>query len=241
MIFECFLSSDDSDRVTRTLGKLARHGLKQWALTGGLAVELHLSRLAGQPCTRLLNDIDFVADSFEFLPHTLVQDFLFRHVHPLAAAGKTMLQCVDTETALRVDIFNPYGAAMIRACPPDLPTCELRLISLEDLASGEASLLMDLAGNIPVDRKFARDFRRLSEFIHTTKAEIAWRDYRKPDHPATFSEAAQLVTQLIDSRADLLIAPEYSTDVSATCERCQHTPAFPLADARAICAVLGYC
>ena len=130
---------------------------------------------------------------------------------------------------------------MLRAGRLDSPNDQLGLISLEDLACGETSLLMDLARNVSVASKFARDFRRLSEFIHTTKAEIAWRDYRKPDHPATFSEAAQLVTQLIDSRADLLIAPEYSTDVSATCERCQHTPAFPLADARAICAVLGYC
>ena len=241
MSFALFLSGQDYDRFTRTFAKLARHGLTDWALTGGLAVELHMCRLEIQPLMRTLNDIDLVANSFEFPPHALAKDFLFRHVHPCAAPGQTMLQCVDTETALRVDIFSPYGAAMTRTSLQEFPTCNLRLISLEDLVSREASLLMDLARNVSVASKFALDFRRLSEFADAAKAEVAWRDYRKQDHPATFAAVVPLVQQLIDNRPDLLIVPEYSMDVNATCARCQNILTFPLADPRVVFSVLGYC
>ena len=100
---------------------------------------------------------------------------------------------------------------------------------------------MDLARNVPVARKFARDFRRLSGLADPAKGEITWRDYRKQDQPPTFTEVVQLVRQLIDDRPDLLIVPEYSTDIKATCDRCQNVPAFPLADPRVVLAVLGYC
>lgn len=68
-------------------------------------------------CTRPLNDIDLVAAAFDCAPETLARDSLFRHVHPLDAPGKTILQLVDVETALRIDLFQAYGAIMTRARP----------------------------------------------------------------------------------------------------------------------------
>jgi hypothetical protein len=80
----------------RVFRKLARHDIRRWALTGGLAFEIHALRLCLQPSRhrRTLNDLDFIADSFDCIPETLPGDFLFRHVHPLEPHGKTMLQLI---------------------------------------------------------------------------------------------------------------------------------------------------
>jgi hypothetical protein len=100
-----FLSATDTGRALRTLGKLASHDTRLWARTGGLAVELHHLRAGVKPGTRALNDIDFVAESFERIPETLADNLLFRHIHPNAQPGKTMLQLIDLDTALRCDFF----------------------------------------------------------------------------------------------------------------------------------------
>lgn len=57
-----------------------------------------------------MNDIDFVTDSFDCIPESLADDFLFRHVHPFDPPGKTILQFIDAESALRVDVFRACGA-----------------------------------------------------------------------------------------------------------------------------------
>jgi hypothetical protein len=68
--------------------KLARHEIRHWALTGGFAFEIHAERLGLQPSVRALNDLDFIAPSFDYIPGTLPRDFLFRHIHPLDPPGK---------------------------------------------------------------------------------------------------------------------------------------------------------
>jgi len=49
---------------------------------------------------RALNDIDFIAESFDHIPASLASDFLFRHIHPFDPPGRTMLQFIDAESAL---------------------------------------------------------------------------------------------------------------------------------------------
>src|SRR5207244_3791341 len=98
------LSVADADRALHTFCKLARHEIGQWAVTGGFAIEIHHWRLARQCSIRSLNDIDFIARSFECIPQTLADDFLFRHIHPLDPPGKTMMQLIDPERALRIDV-----------------------------------------------------------------------------------------------------------------------------------------
>ena len=63
--FESFLSSSDNLRGLRTFSRLARHDISRWALTGGLAVELHILQRGGNVIERPLNDIDFIASSFD--------------------------------------------------------------------------------------------------------------------------------------------------------------------------------
>ncbi len=111
---DLFLRDPEAKRALKTVQKLSRHDISGWALAGGLAVEIHCLRIGLSYSTRPRDDIDFVAGAFDCAPETLAKDFLFRHVHPLDPPGKTILQLVDAETALRIDLFRAYGAIMGR-------------------------------------------------------------------------------------------------------------------------------
>lgn len=224
-----------------SFGKLARHDIGHWALTGGFAVEIHLLRVGRQPSIRVLNDLDFVAGSFDCIPETLAADFVFRHIHSLDPPGKTMLQLVDADNGMRIDVFRACGATMSRAFRLNLPAGAIRVISLEDLAARTARLTLDLAEGVAVPSKHASDFLRLTELVDPSQVEIAWQDHRKPKHPATFAESNRLLQHLILTRPQLLITPDYSHDTKELCPCCEPTAAFRLADPNLIIALLGYC
>jgi hypothetical protein len=241
MMLDRFLSRIDADRGLRCFQKLARHDIAGWALTGGLAIELHHLLAGREADPRVLNDIDFIVGSFDRIPQTLADDFLFRHVHPFDPPGKTLMQAIDADTCLRVDVFRAFGETMRRTISMDLPAGRLHLISLEDLVARTARLALDLAGGVPTPAKHAVDFLRLMELAGPADIETAWRDQRKPQQPASFDEAASVLERLIPSRKDMLIYPDYSRDATEICGRCAPTAAFPLAEPTAVLAVLGYC
>src|ERR1700754_3646261 len=112
MEFSRFLERKEAERAARTLRKLAACDISRWALTGGLAVEIHILEHGRDSGGRRLRDMDFVAGSFEDIPPSLGDEVLFRHVHPYDEPSKTMLQCVDEDTALRVDLVRAYGQEM---------------------------------------------------------------------------------------------------------------------------------
>jgi hypothetical protein len=95
MAIDSFLNAVDSARVARTFLNLARHNISRWALTGGVAIELHILRLGGKPLIRRLNDLDFLAASFDSIPETIGSELLLRHVHPHDPPGKIMLLGVE--------------------------------------------------------------------------------------------------------------------------------------------------
>ncbi|MBZ5607976.1 MAG: hypothetical protein LAP38_06960 [Acidobacteriia bacterium] len=198
-------------------------------MTGSLAMELQLVA----PRSRRLNDIDIVVSSFDSLPSSLAGAFLFRHIHPGAIEGKTLMQLIDAELAIRIDVFRECGATLQRS--------KAALVSLQDLAARAARVVLDLEAGLPVPRKHADDFLRLEPTVNSDLAEIAWRDHRKNRSPATFREAARRIHELIQSRHQLLITPEYSQDVNAVCEQCDDTVSFRRAPAATIRAILGYC
>jgi hypothetical protein len=220
---------------------LRRHGAEPLVLTGGLAMELNLLLAGRAPALRELNDIDFVVDSFSEIPATLAADLIFRHVHPHDPPAKTLLQCVQPETAVRVDIFRAYGGTTARAVRVQLNGAPLRMVSLEDLAARTARLCMGLAGDEAVPAKHARDLLRLLAVADLGQTEAAWQDHRKAGYPGSFSDAARQLTGLIAERPDLQIDPIYSRDTTARCSRCEATPEFPLADAGCVLSLLGYC
>jgi len=236
-----FLSAADAERASRTLSKLARHNLSRWALAGGFAVEIYCLRGGAPASLRRLNDIDFVAPGFECVPETLAGEFLFRHVHPSDPPGKTLLQCVDADTSLRVDLFRGYGVMMSRTLAAGLPSGAFPLISLEDVVARTARLLMDLDAGVPVPAKHAADYLRLAELVQPSSVEAAWQDHRKPPHPATFRETNTLLMRLIAARRHLLMVPEYSKDTAQVCQRCVPSAPFQLADAKVVLSLLGYC
>jgi hypothetical protein len=237
-----FLSAGDVERAMRTLEKLAKHNISGWALTGGLATELHFVLRGRGPLLRELNDIDFVADSFEAIPKSLADDFWFRHIHPADPPGKTMVQMVDAENRLRVDVFRAFGETMRRTSVlKELLPVPVQLISLEDLLARSARLALDLSGGVATPAKYARDFVRLSELAKADDVETAWQDQRKKTDPASFAEASKVLHTLIPASAALLVTKEYSRDTNERCQRCKEEPQFVLAEPEAVLSLLGYC
>jgi hypothetical protein len=241
MSLELFLNSTDCARVTRTLRKLAAHDISRWALSGGLAIEFHILSRGGMSRPRPLHNIDFVTASFDCIPETLGDRLLLRHVHPYDPPAKNMLQGVDQETEVRMDVFRAYGSEMKRVLPIEIATLAFQVVSLEDMVARHARLNWDLMEGKPIAPKYAQDFLRLLEFVTTEEVESIWQEHRKPPSPESFSETVRQLRRVIASRSDLLIPPTYSTNVDEVCHRCEGTGAFPLADARQVFSILGYC
>jgi hypothetical protein len=239
-MFNEVLSGADADRVVCTLRKLGRHSTRHWVLTGGLAVEVHRLQRGRTASVRKLGDIDFIAETFDKVPESLADDFMFRHIHPFDPPDKTLLQAVDAESAVRIDVFRTYTDILNRSSDLILPTGIVRLISLEDLIARLARLTLDLAGQVETPAKHALDFLRLMELVDPKAVEAAWCDHRKPAHPATFKETSSLLHAVIATRSDLLITPDYSKDATVVCPRCVNTGRFRLADPSALRAILGY-
>lgn len=241
MQLDQFLSAADSHRAAQVLLKLADHDISSLALTGGFAIELQILRRGRQACLRPLHDIDFLVDSFDGIPETLGRAFLFRHVHPYDPPGKTLVQAVAEEMAVRVDVFRAYGQEMARTEPTVLAGYPMRTVSLPDLVARHAQLTWDLVGGQPVSPKYARDFLRMLELLTTDEVEDIWQEHRKPHCPDSFAETARELKKIIELRQDLLVSPVYSTDTLESCSRCHSLTAFPLADAGRIMELLGYC
>ena len=241
MEFRRFLDSKDAGRAARTLLKLAACDISRWALTGGLAVEIHILRQGRESGGRPLRDMDFVGGSFEDIPAALGSEVLFRHVHPYDEPAKTMLQCVDEETALRVDLLRAYGQEMERVVPIELEGIRMNMISIEDLEAAHARLSWGLVEGKKVPPQYVRDFQRLLPLVTTEQIEEVWQEHRKAQCPVSFAETVAELDNAIASRTDLLAPKVYSKDVHAVCARCHATEAFKLADARRVLSILGYC
>ena len=205
MPIDSFLNAADSARVARTFHNLARHDISRWALTGGVAIELHILRLGAKPIIRRLHDLDFVAASFDSIPEAIGSELLLRHVHPHDPPGKIMLQGVDPETGVRMDVFRAYGMEMERTSPIEIATLALRTVSLQDLVARHARLNWDLMEGRPVAPKYAQDFLRLIELVTTDEVERIWQEHRKGQSPESFAEAALRLRRMIASRSELLI------------------------------------
>ena len=100
-------SDADANRALRTLRKLARHEISKWALTGGLAVEIHCQIRRCAPSVRPFNDLDFVTSGFDCIPTSLAGHYLFNHIHPLDPPGKTILLPLIPEALRVLDSIQP--------------------------------------------------------------------------------------------------------------------------------------
>jgi hypothetical protein len=238
-MLELFLSPKEQSRCKHVLQRLTRHETGSWILTGGLSIEIQLIRRGAGPTSRTLNDIDFVTGSFKSLPTSLKSDFLFRHVHPYDPPGKTVLQAIDAEEAVRIDVFNDGGVAVPRAEKVNLSGFQVSIISFEDLFARAARLSLSIMHGEAI-AKHAQDFCRLSKLATVKSVENIWQFHRREDHPSTFQEACDLLHYLIPRHQENLITPKYSNDGTEICRRCKPTVDFPLADPKEIHSILGY-
>jgi hypothetical protein len=179
-----------------------------------------------------VNDIDFVVESFDSIPGSLADGFLVHHIHQHASEGKTLLQLIDPEQALRIDFFRQFGSTLARTAP-------LTMISLEDLVARTTSFVLGhLRRGATFDQKHARAFRRLACLGDPAKIDAAWRDHRQGEIES-FREAAHLARQLLDLHPELAIHEQYSPEVSI-CPKCQDHGPFQRTRPDVIIKMLGY-
>jgi hypothetical protein len=233
-MFNKFLSARDAERASFSMEKLRSYGF-EGALTGSLAAEAHLLSRGLKTEQHPLNDLDFVVESFTSVPSSMASGFLVHHVHPHAPEGKTLLQLIDPEQALRIDLFRQFGAALMRA----ERLWGLRVISLEDLMARTTSLVLGhLRRGASIDPKHAHLFRRLAGLGDPAKIDVAWRDHG-PSEAEAFYQAAQLAHELLDLHPELALRDQYSTEVTP-CPRCRDAGLFRRARPEVILKLLGY-
>jgi hypothetical protein len=238
-VFASLLHHDDARRATEVVTALLAHGL-ECALTGGLAIDAQLRVHGRSVVPRALNDIDFVVQNFASIPGSLAASFLPHHVHPAAIDGKTLLQLVDQQRAIRIDLFHTLGSTLSRAIKLDDETGELNVLSVEDLVARTTALVCGrLRRGQSVDVKHATTFTRLFGLGRREQLAAAWNDHRQ-QVPGTLDAASREAARLLDAHPQLIVVEQYSRDVSS-CERCrEHGPFRPAAPSRII-EILGYC
>ncbi len=187
------------------------------ALTGGVAVGLHVAHVDGDS-TRAgaAEDIDFVAESATAVRPTVTADFLVSHFHlPQSGSRKFLVQLVDPVTRLRLDFFPDTLEALGRASVVNVVGVLLRVLEASDVFEHKARLLADASSAAPVEEKHYRDATRLAAHLG------------RGVPPVPRSQRVSTV---------------YSRDLDDTCARCHasRSTAFPLAPKRAIFEVLGY-
>jgi hypothetical protein len=238
-MFEGILGERDASRATSVAGRLIAHRFRI-ALTGRLAVEAQLRASGRPPERRPLNDIDFVVDGFETIPPAVAADFLPHHVHPFARNGKTLLQLIDPDRALRIDLFGAVGATLSRSIPLGGDTDPLHVVAVEDLvARTTAHVCAALRRRRPLETKHADAFRRLSGLGRPERLDQAWDDHRE-SLPMSAAEAIDEASRLLELHPELLVDLPYSPVVTA-CERCQSYGPFRPSDPQVIVRILGYC
>lgn len=241
LLGEMFPDSKDAFRCHRTLVKLARHVNGQMALTGGLAYSWHLQQYGREVERRPLNDIDLVVADLAALAPALGEESLISHFHPSRGRGKILLQLVDADQRMRIDLFTPFSSSLMsRAHHTELCGISCGVIAAEDLTARLLAIACDVTTGKSVDPKYYDKFRRLSELIDLKVARDIWSDYRKPDCPHHFDEAAEAVRQAVAQNPGVLRPELYAQPADAACPWCGHSDLFSVSPPAEIFAVLGY-
>ena len=186
------------------------------ALTGSIAIGLHLDRSPHRRARLAANDVDFVADDADAVRSSVTTDFLVSHYHlPQDAYRKFLIQLVDPISRIRVDFFPDALGALSRAQVTDVAGVPLRVLEAQDLLAHKLALLLGASATNPIDEKHCLDAQQLGAMVG--------RDV-PPLPPSDLGRTT------------------YSQDTDARCRRCEvsHCANFPLAPKTAILAILGY-
>jgi hypothetical protein len=241
-ILETFLEHDDARRAAEVMDDLWRHGFRECALTGSVALEVQIISRGGTPHRRRLNDLDYVVNEFGSIPGALTGGFLVHHVHPKAPPGKLLVQLVEPDRGVRIDLFRAFGTSMSRADTLQEPLPQLRrVLSMEDLAARYTSHVYgELREGRPLEGKHVESFLRLASFdtLGNVELEAAWRDHRQ-SLTDSFFEARERAKDLLRRHPELLFHQTYSDNV-LPCDRCQDYGPFQRDEPALIVNSLGY-
>lgn len=229
------LSPADAARVITALGVLRDNGLRDFAITGGVAVAAHL---ATSQSSRPLNDLDLVVEGASLIPSGLAAGLLVSHVHLGAKPGRMLLQLVEPTTRLRIDLFGTIRGQLRRSRSVGAAHGDHRIVSRADLAARMTGLLLDLGLDEAVPAKHARDQAALLAGDPVDGIEAAWADHRRTRHPECFEEACHRAQALKREKAYLLTTSEFKRRLP--CARCREAAGFRLAEDQRIVEALGY-
>jgi hypothetical protein len=203
-------------RLSGTLSRFLPHVDKEdIALTGGVAIDLHLSA-AGLAATRHdIADLDFVARQSSSVSPGVSRVFLVSHYHlPQPGYPKFMVQLVDPVSRIRIDVFPDLVSSLSRAQPRVVAGHSLAVLDARSILTHK---LLTLAKSSPehlTDEKHQRDAMVLAALLGERIDQVS---------------ASHLTKEI------------YGMDLSP-CPRCEvsRRPEFPLASKQAVFDVLGY-
>ncbi len=209
-------TASEMERLEVCLARLVPHlDTDDVALTGGVAVELHLAA-ARRPGRRdVIGDLDFVARRMDAVAPSVTREFLVSHYHtPQTGVPKAIVQLVDPRTRLKIDIFPDLTGSLSRASRTAVGGAALLVLDARSILEHKLQTMRNASESNPVDAKHWLDAAALAELC-----ELA-----PPPPPAN-------------------AAPDvHRIDVGFVCARCElsRAPEFPLAPKGEIFALLGY-
>jgi len=159
-------ASNDQQRLRSCLKRFLVHvDRTHLALTGGVAIELHLAARGQRRRREGLADIDFVASCPNAVSPTVVRDFLVSHFH-VSQPGipKSLLQLVDPVAQLRLDVFPDVADSVPHARPMRVAGEPLLVLDAQSLLKHKLKTL----AHPPVDEKHWQDAVALAALCGVT-------------------------------------------------------------------------
>jgi hypothetical protein len=186
------------------------------ALTGGVAIHLHLIRAGRSSRRRGFADVDLVANNWAAVRPSVSREFLISHYHlPHPGYTKFLVQLADPGTRLRVDVFGDLTDLLADTHPVLIGQVSTAVLSPRRLLEAKVRLVTTATVERPVDPKHYQDAVDLAEFLGVPRPVVGMQ-VLMPDH--------------------------YRTDRTMPCARCEASRrvAYPLAPKERILATLGY-
>jgi hypothetical protein len=211
------IDTDDEQRLAVCMQKLIRFlRPRSFAVCGGVAVQLLLAKHGLSRPDGRVKDLDILAADLDVFPPERFDGWLLSHFHrPHPGYNKHLIQLVDPETCLRVDIFNDAQETWRDSVPHQFGDASVPVLGTRQVLAHKVGLLERASVDRPIDYKHLEDARLLASILEQSEPRVA---------------------------ADRLCVDVYSTDLSASCQRCLASSPLPvpLAPKTEILSVLGY-
>lgn len=186
------------------------------ALTGGLAIHLHLVG-AGLPSTRRwIPDLDLVAADAEAVSPSVATVFLVNHYHlPQPGYARFLVQLVDPVTRMRVDVFPDVGNRLATATLRRLGGLSFSMVAAAGILAHKLQTIAAACIDSPVDEKHVEDAAALARLLGQCPPTVP------PAHVGR---------------------DRYQTDPTVPCPRCDASRRqdFPLAAKDRVLGLLGH-